>query len=152
MEGKKKALIMLGCPQVPVQTSLALYLSNRLGNDGISVEIAGTPSARKLVEVADPERHYIQDMIDLDRCIANLAEKRLDYDLCFVFIHNDSGVSYAATVTEISDAKVIPVIFGEHADEIAGEFPSGTTMVAVPATHNPMPVVKGLKEVLEWAA
>lgn len=151
-DGKTTALIMLGCPQVPVQTSLALYLSNRLGRGGLKVEIAGTPSARKLIEVADPERHYIQEMIDLDRCIADLAENRKDYDLCFVLIHNDAGVSYATTVREISGGMVVPVIFGEHADGISGEFPDGTTMVAAPATHNPMPVVKQLKEVMGWDA
>jgi len=151
-EGRRSALIMLGCPQVPVQTSLALYLSHELGKKGFRVDFAGTPSARKLIEVADPERYYIQYMIDLDHCIADLAEKKRDYDLCFVFIHNDAGVSYAATVRELSEAGVVPIIFGEDADEIAGAFPAGTKMVVATATHNPMPLVKKLKEVLEWGA
>jgi len=53
---EKTALILLGCPQVPVQTSMALYLVHGLKQQGIRPVIAGTTAARKLMEVADPGR------------------------------------------------------------------------------------------------
>ena len=71
-ENAPTALILLGCPQVPVQTSLAIYLCHALKAHGILPTIAGTTSARKLVDVADPEGHYIGPFIDLDACIAHV--------------------------------------------------------------------------------
>ena len=31
--------------------------------------------------------------MDLDRAVALISDKKRDFDLCFVFIHNDAGVS-----------------------------------------------------------
>ena len=65
----RHALVLLGCPQVPVQTSMALYLVHNLAQRGIRPVIAGTPAARKLMEVADPGRHYLEEMTDIDAAI-----------------------------------------------------------------------------------
>ncbi|MCC7565681.1 MAG: DUF1890 domain-containing protein [Methanomicrobiaceae archaeon] len=146
------ALILLGCPQVPVQTSAALYLAHALSRAGIRPRIAGTPAARKLVEVADPERHYAADLADLDGCIGEMAEGRGGYRYCFAFIHNDSGVAYAATVAAISQAHIVAVLFGEHAEALAGEIEFPCERIVAPAPHNPLPLKRRIDEVLTWVA
>ncbi len=147
----RDALILLGCPQVPVQTSMALYLVHNLAQRGIRPVIAGTPAARKRMEVADPGRHYLEEMTDIDAAIDEITEKRRDFDLCFVFIHNDSGVAYAGTMAYISEARVYALIFGEHAEDLAGEIEFPCEVVAAKATHNPMPLKRRLDEVMQWA-
>lgn len=145
------ALILLGCPQVPVQTSMAIYLVHGLKQRGIRPVIAGTPAARKLMEVADPDRHYLSEMADIDATIDEIMEKRRDFDRCFVFIHNDSGVAYAGTMAYISKARVYALIFGDHADDLAGEIEFPCEIVAAKAVHNPMPLKRRLDEVMQWA-
>ena len=147
----RDALILLGCPQVPVQTSMALYLVHNLAQRGIRPVIAGTPAARKLMEVADPGRHYLEEMTDIDAAIDEITEKRRDFDLCFVFIHNDSGVAYAGTMAYISKARVYALIFGEHAQDLAAEIEFPCEVVAAKAVHNPMPLKRKLDEVMQWA-
>ncbi len=150
---EKTALILLGCPQVPVQTSMALYLAHALNQQGIRPVIAGTTAARKLMEVADPGRYYISEMADLDDTIDAITEKERDFDLCFVFIHNDSGITYAGTMAYISTARLYAVLFGEHADDLAGEIEFPCEIVAAKAVHNPMPLKRRLDEVMQqWAA
>ena len=103
---QKTALLVLGCPQVPVQTSIALYLAHRLRQAGITPVVAGNRSALTLLVVADPDRKYLGEAIDLDRAIDQITDKKRDFSLCFVFIHNDAGISYAATMGSISKAKL----------------------------------------------
>ncbi|KAF5029538.1 hypothetical protein DSECCO2_647590 [anaerobic digester metagenome] len=148
---EKTALILLGCPQVPVQTSMALYLVHGLKEQGIRPVIAGTQAARKLMEVADPDRHYVSEMTDLDAAIDEITGKQRDFDLCFVFIHNDSGIAYAGTMAYISRARLYTLIFGEHAEELAGEIEFPCEVVAAKAVHNPMPLKRKLDEVMQWA-
>jgi hypothetical protein len=144
----KTALLLLGCPQVPVQTSVAIHLCDRLRERGIEPVIAGTGSARKLVEVADPKRRYIGEIVDIDDCIDRIAEKERDFDYAFVFIHNDGGVAYAGTLSVISQARLFGIVYGEHADEVASAITFPCEIVATKATHNPMPVVVKLGKVL----
>ncbi|MDD1717744.1 MAG: DUF1890 domain-containing protein [Methanoregulaceae archaeon] len=148
---QKQALLVLGCPQVPVQTTIALYLASQLRKRGVIPVIAGNRAARTLVELSDPSRHYIGEVLDLDRCIAELAEKKRDFDLDFVFIHNDSGVVYAATIREISKGALVTVIFGEHAEEVAATIDFPCEKIIATAAHNPMPLKQKLDEVLPWA-
>jgi hypothetical protein len=149
---KKTALLVLGCPQVPVQTSIALYLIHRLRDAGITPVVAGNRSAVTLLVVADPKRQYLGEAADLDRMIGQITEKNRDFDLCFVFIHNDSGISYAATMGAISKARVYALIYGEHFDTIAASIDFPCTTIAAKAVHNPMPLKKMLDEVAPWAA
>jgi hypothetical protein len=148
---EKTALILLGCPQVPVQTSMALYLVHGLKEHGIRPVIAGTVAARKLMEVADPGRHYLEEMADLDDTIDEITGKQRDFDLCFVFIHNDSGVAYAGTMAYISQARIYALLFGEHAEDLVKEIEFPCEVVAAKAVHNPMPLKRKLDEVMEWA-
>ena len=152
INGEKTALILLGCPQVPVQTSMALYLIHGLKQRGIRPVVAGTAAARKLMEVADPDRYYLGEMTDIDVAIDEITGKARDFDLCFVFIHNDSGVAYAGTMAYISRARLYALLFGEHAEELAGEIEFPCEVVAAKAVHNPMPLKRRLDEVMQWAA
>jgi hypothetical protein len=146
------ALLVLGCPQVPVQTSIALYLINRLKKAGITPVVAGNKAANTLLLVADPDRHYLGEIMDLDRTVALISEKKRDFDRCFVFIHNDAGVSYAATMGSISKAKLYAIVYGEHYEEQVKKIEFPCTTIAAKAVHNPLPLKKAIDEVSPWAA
>ncbi|MFA5331328.1 MAG: DUF1890 domain-containing protein [Methanoregula sp.] len=150
-EGKKTALLVLGCPQVPVQTSIALYLANRFTKAGMAPVIAGNKAANTLLVVADPDRRYLGEVMDLDRAIGQISEKKRDFDRCIVFIHNDAGVSYAATMGAISKARLYVLVYGEHYEEILGQITFPCIKTGAKAVHNPMPLKKALDEVAPWA-
>jgi len=149
---RKTALLVLGCPQVPVQTSIALYLMYRLKKAGVTPVVAGNKAANTLLVVADTERHYLGEVMDLDRAVALISEKKRDFDLCFVFIHNDAGVSYAATMGSISKAKLFTLVYGEHFDEQVRKIDFPCTTLAAKAVHNPLPLKKALDEAKPWDA
>ena len=50
----KKALLVMGCPEVPVQMSMVIYLAHKLSHAGWDVTVAGTDAAVKLLKAADP--------------------------------------------------------------------------------------------------
>jgi hypothetical protein len=149
---QKTALLVLGCPQVPVQTSIALYLINRLKKAGITPVVAGNKAANTLLVVADTDRHYLGEVMDLDRAVALISDKKRDFDLCFVFIHNDAGVSYAATMGAISKAKLYSLVYGEHFEDQVKKIDFSCTTIAAKAVHNPLPLKKALDEVKPWDA
>ena len=72
----KKALIVLGCPEVPVQNALAVYTAYQLKASGYSFLIAGNPAVMKLLMTSDPERHYIGAMTSLEKAV---DEERATY-------------------------------------------------------------------------
>jgi len=146
----KTAVLVLGCPQVPVQTGLALYLMSSLRKKGVKAVLAGNRSARLLVEVSDPERHYVGEVMDIDRYIGEIAENKRQFDYHFIFIHNDAGVSYAATVHSITGKPVVALIYGEHFQEMADMIDFPCEKIAAKAVHNPMPLKNKLDEVLPW--
>ena len=145
------ALLMMGCPELPVQTAAALYIANKLNREGFEVIAAGNNAAISLLLNSDPERHYIKKVMDLDRCIANLAEKKMDFDLCFVFIHSDSGISYLATVKSLSKAKTVAIIFGKDFEQLI-EASGDSIIIAAKAVHNPSPLRAKIDGVKSWAA
>lgn len=148
----KTALIMLGCPQIPIQTSAAVYLSYALRKAGLEPAIAGTRAARALLEVADPEGTYLGELIDLDRCIEALAQGQRAFDLAFVFVHNDAGVAYSATLAALPAGKVFSILFGESTGELADSMEGlSCELIIAPGSHNPLPLRRKLNEVLSWA-
>lgn len=153
-EERKKALLMLGCPEVPVQTSLAIYTLDLLVKSGAMVTIAGNNAALGLVLSADPAGHYIKDTADLDTTIGALAEKRVDADICYVFIHNDAGVSYLATAAALISGKAVGIIFGNDARTLAQQcYDAGLEHIWARAVHNPKPIISKVNmEVERWAA
>ena len=150
----KKALLLLGCPEVPVQTSLAIYISDLLVKSGTMVTIAGNNAALGLVRTADPAGHYIKDTADLDATIGALSEKRVDADICYVFIHNDAGVSYLATAAALISGEAVGIIFGNDAITLAQQCDdAGLENIRARAVHNPKPIISKVNmEVERWVA
>ncbi len=155
---RKKALILLGCPELPIQTGIALYLASRLRDEGLDVTVAGTPTALQLLTVSDPHGHYVdaKRLLDLDSCIKALVEKRIDIDWCAVFVHNDAGLSYLATVHHISRAKIVALVLGHDAEALAAEIACECEQLVAKAVHNPMSPKQQIDALLEeterWAA
>ncbi len=142
---------MMGCPELPVQTAAGLYIANKLNDEGFEVTIAGNKAAVSLLLNSDPQRHYIRKVMDLDRCIGALAEKKMDFDLCFVFIHSDSGIAYLATVKSLSKARTVAVIFGKDIEPLI-EASGDSVIIAAKAVHNPTPLRAQIDGVKSWAA
>jgi len=146
------ALFLLGCPESPVQTAIALYLANGLKRESIDVTVAGTRSAIALLKVSDPEGNYVRKTADLDSCIENLAEKKVDFDLCFVFVRNDAGISYLSTLNSMSDAKLFAIVFGSDADALASMIDFECEKIVYKTGHNPVPLKKRIDRVMKWDA
>nr|QNO47434.1 hypothetical protein IILFPGFB_00006 [Methanosarcinales archaeon ANME-2c ERB4] len=148
--GSTDALIVLGCPESSVQTAITLYLANKLKKEKIRVVVAGTRSAVNLIKVSDFERNYVDETVDLDRCIEDLAEKRIDFDLCFVFVHKDAGISYLATMRSISDAQLFAIVSGGDAEAFESMIDFECEKVVAKTSHNPIPLKKRIDQVITW--
>ncbi|HOO53768.1 MAG TPA: DUF1890 domain-containing protein [Methanothrix sp.] len=146
--GKKRSLLLLGCPEVPVQTSIALYLAFRLRERGDDVVVAGTGAALKLTKLADPMGHYIGETMNIDRCIASISEGKIDFDLCFAFAHSDAGITYAGTMSYISGAELFVLIFGRGAEELEKTVEFDCRKLVAKAVHDPIPLKKLIDEVV----
>ncbi|WP_067053044.1 DUF1890 domain-containing protein [Methanofollis ethanolicus] len=151
-EGQKEGLIMLGCPEAAAQVSVALHIAHGLRKMGLVPVVAGNPSARSLVAMADPDRHYVGEMVDLDACIEALVAHEKDYAVSFVLIHRESGVSYAGTVGSVSAGRLVAVVFGKEAGELAGLIDFPCERVVAKAVHNVLPLSKDIDRVMGWDA
>lgn len=139
----KKALILLGCPESPSQTPLALYTTYALKKVGYEVTIASTPSASKLLEVSDPEQVYINKRVDIDSCLENLEENV--YDLLVGFVHKDAAVSYFVTFYHILNTKSLAIVFEKDAnllEKFVNDVKENTdaNIISARAYHNPTPL------------
>lgn len=139
----KKALILLGCPEAPAQTPMAVYATYKLTGMGYEVTVASTPSAMKLLEVTDPQKYYVKNKIDIESCLNNLDEGSFDFLLGFV--HKDAAVSYFVTFYHILNTKSMAVVF-ERDSELLTKFiedlkeSTEATIVSARAYHNPTPL------------
>ncbi|MEG3224991.1 MAG: hypothetical protein BME94_05580 [Methanobacteriales archaeon Met13] len=139
----KKALILLGCPESPSQTPLAVYTTHKLTNMGFEVTLASTPSAMKLLEVSDPDGYYIKNKIDLESCLDTLKEG--DYQLLIGFAHKDAAVSYFVTFYYILNTKSIALVFHRDAETLESfqetiKDNTEAEIVSARAYHNPTPI------------
>ena len=78
-----KALVLLGCPETPSQTPLAVYVFNQLTKMGYDTTIAANPAAKKLVKISDPEDYYHLNLVDLERLLGEINPG--DFDLLVGF-------------------------------------------------------------------
>lgn len=148
-----RALLVLGCPEVPVQMAIALHVAHQLKQEGAEVVVTGNPSVLNLLKVSDPQRHYIGSTMVLERCIGEVAEKKRSTDLCVVFAHNDAAISYAATMRHLlPDCRLVVIIFGRTPDELAAQVSFPCEMVVDKAVHNPMQLKQKVSGVFGWAA
>lgn len=149
-----KALILLGCPETPSQTPMAVYAFSKLTQLGYDVTIAANPAASKLVKVSDPENYYNLNLVDLERTLGEIKEG--DYDLLVGFVHKDAAAAFFVTFDQILNTKSIALVFERDLD-LVGEFVdmieesgSKAKIYAVRAFHNPSPIKvnfdKALKE------
>ncbi len=143
-----KCLLMMGCPEVPVQMSIVLYLSNKLKNHGKDVTVAGTDAALKLLKISDIEGFYVKKTMDIDQCIGDIIEKKIDFDCCFAFMHSDAGLAYAATMSAISSAKMYVVIFGKNAESLSEAIDFTSEKIVAKAVHNPVPLKNKIDKVI----
>lgn len=139
----KKALILLGCPEAPSQTPMAVYAVYKLTNMGYKVTVASTPSAMKLLEVTDPEEFYVKNKIDIESCLDNLDEG--SYDLLIGFIHKDAAVSYFVTFYHILNTTSLAVVFEKDPDLLEKfvetvQESTDASLVSARAYHNPTPL------------
>lgn len=146
-----KALILLGCPEAPSQTPMAVYASYKLKELGYDVSIASNPAAAKLLEVSDPENNYLGELLNIDKCLDSLCEK--EYDLLLGFVHKDAAASFFITYYHILQTKAIALVFEQDIDlvnEYAEMVESSTDaeIVAVRAFHNPNPLRARLDKAL----
>jgi hypothetical protein len=148
----KKAIILLGCPESPSQTPLAVYATNKLIGMGYKVDVASTPSAKKLLEVSDPEEHYIKNKIDIETCLDGLEEG--DYDLLLGFVHKDAAVSYFVTFYHILNTKSLALVFHKDSEKLEHYENSvmentNADIVSARAYHNPTPLRVRLDRALD---
>jgi hypothetical protein len=149
-----KALVLLGCPETPSQTPMAVYVYNTLTKMGYDTTIAANPAASKLVKISDPEGYYNLNLKDLERLLGEISEG--DFDLLVGFVHKDAAASFFVTFEQILQCKSLALVFSRDADEIEEfvnmieESQSNAKIVAVRAFHNPSPIKinfdKALKE------
>ena len=124
-----KALILLGCPETPSQTPMSIYASYKLS-----------------------EKYYIQEMVDLDDCLANVQEG--EYDLLLGFVHKDAAASYFVTFYQLLQTKSIALVFEKDSEllkeytEIVSEN-TDAEVISVRAFHNPNPIKVNLDKVLK---
>ena len=150
-EEKKEALIILSCPEVPVQQALALHSANQLNETGWNVVIAGNIAVLNLLRVSDPKKVYVKKTLEIDRCIEELSTGERSPDLCIVFAHNDAGIVYATTIRYLFKGKLVAVIFGREAEALAEELEISCEKVVEKAVHNPGKLRRKMDEVMGWA-
>lgn len=139
----KKALVLLGCPEVPSQTPMAVYASYKLSHMGYDVTIAANPAASKLVKVSDPEEFYVHNLVDLDYCLNEIKEG--DYDLLLGFVHKDAAASFFITFYSILNTESIALVFEKDINLLEEytkmvEENTDAIVVSVRAFHNPNPI------------
>ena len=149
----KNALLVLGCPEVPVQQALTLNIAHFLRKSGAAVHAAGNPAVLNLLKVSDPESRYLPTLQVLENCIEEIVEKKRDCDLCIVFAHSDAGISYAATMRHLlPSSRLVVIIFGRNPEALTAlaEFPC--EKIVEKAVHNPMQLKRRINGVFGWAA
>jgi len=147
------ALLVLGCPEVPVQQALALYLAYRLHYQGTRVRAAGNPAVLSLLKVSDPEQRYLPEMQVLEKALEDIIEKRQGWELCIVFAHSDAGISYAATMRHLlPSSRLVVIIFGKDPEALVNTADLACETVVEKAVHNPVPLKRKIDGVFGWAA
>lgn len=148
----KKALVLLGCPEVPSQTPMAIYVTNKLKTLGYDVTIAANPAATKLIKVSDPDNVYVKNLIDLDKCLDKVEENQ--FDLLVGFVHKDAAASYFVTFYQLLQTESIALVFEKDIDlleEYTNIVKESTDakIVSVKAFHNPTPIRVRFDKVVE---
>ncbi len=148
----KKVMILLGCPESPTQTAIAIYATNALSKKGHDVTIVSNPAAMKLIDISDPEGHYMKKRKNIDRCMDTLEPG--DYDLLLGIIHKDAAVAYFVTAYHLLQTKAMALVFerdGDLVEEFKTQIEETTDakVMSARAYHNPNPVKVQLDKALK---
>lgn len=148
----KRALVLLGCPESPSQTPMAVYAANKLYELDYDVTVAANPAATKLVKVSDPKKVYVKSIVDLDRCLNDIKEG--DYDLLVGFVHKDAAASFFITFYHLLQCESIALVFEKDMELLESyvdmvQENTDAKIVAVKAFHNPTPIRVRFDKVLE---
>lgn len=148
----KKALVLLGCPESPSQTPMAVYAANKLSELDYDVTVAANPAATKLVKVSDPKKVYVKSIVDLDRCLNDI--KKGDYDLLVGFVHKDAAASFFITFYHLLQCESIALVFEKDMELLESyvdmvQENTDAKIVAVKAFHNPTPIRVRFDKVVE---
>ncbi|AKB26816.1 hypothetical protein MSSIT_0097 [Methanosarcina siciliae T4/M] len=119
---------------------------------GFDVTVAGTEAATRLLKVSDSDGYYAKKLVNLDKTMEDIIEKKSDFDICFAFMHNDAGMTYAATMSALSQAKLYSIVFGRHADELAETIEFESEKIVSKDVHNPLRLKNRLDKVVEGIA
>ncbi len=146
------ALLLLGCPEVPSQTPMALYAVDKLTDMGYDVTISSNPAAAKLVKVSDPKGYYKHKNVNIDNFLDQVEDS--DFDLILGFVHKDAAAAYFSTYCAlIGAAKKIALVFQrdpalveEYADMVSQS--TDAEIIKVKAYHNPNPIRVSLDKAL----
>jgi len=88
----------------------------------------------------------------LEKCIAEVVEKKRDCDLCVVFAHNDAAIAYAATMRYLlQERRLVVIVFGKDPGPLADEINFPCEKIVDKAVHNPMQLKAKINEVFGWA-
>ena len=149
----REALLLLGCPEVPVQQALALHLLGRLKAAGYAVTCAGNPAVLQLLRVSDPDRHYVGPVVEIERYIGELAEGKRSPELCVAFAHSDAGLTFGATARYmLPEVRFVLLVFGREAEALAEQVTFPCEKIVDVAVHNPTKLKRKIDEVFAWAA
>ena len=148
-----KALLLLGCPEVPSQTPMAIYAISQLSDMGYEVTVSSNPAAAKLLKVSDPKNCYPHKNVNIDRFLEDAGEK--DFDLVLGFVHKDSAATYYITYCSVMNyKKAIALVFQRDASLVEDytQMVSENTdaeVVSCIAYHNPNPIKVNLNKALK---
>ena len=148
----KRALVLLGCPESPSQTPMAVYAANKLSELDYDVTVAANPAATKLVKVSDPKKVYVKSIVDLDRCLNDIKEG--DYEWLVGFVHKDAAASFFITFYHLLQCESIALVFEKDMELLESyvdmvQENTDAKIVAVKAFHNPTPIRVRFDKVLE---
>ncbi|NLD57887.1 MAG: DUF1890 domain-containing protein [Methanomicrobiales archaeon] len=147
------ALLVLGCPEVPVQQALALHIAHQFRKRGFFVHTAGNPAVLNLLKISDPEKRYLPEMQVLETCIEEIVEKKRNAKLCIVLAHSDAGITYAATMRHLlPETRLVVIIFGRDPEPLSALADFPCEKIVEKAVHNPMQLKKKINKVFGWAA
>jgi hypothetical protein len=142
-------MILLGCPEPPVLIPSFIYLLNMLKNKGHEVFVSANPAALKLIETADPEKHYLKStgFQSIDDGLKN----KFDVDVIIGFAHNDAAVNYIITYKAVYKSRTVALVFGKiiNEDFLKSLEEEGITTYTARAFHNPTPIVFQLKKLVD---
>jgi len=63
-------------------------------------------------------------------------------------MHSDAGLTYAATMSAISSAKLYAVIFGKNAESLSDSVDFPAEKIVAKAVHNPVPLKSKIDRVI----